>query len=273
MSFDQLLKTLSGTMGGQAKEAANSYAGQLEGLKIAWSEFQEAVGYKLLPYLKTLLTWVKEEFFPFLNDVKAGFNGTFNDKITPKIQAMGRAMGLTPEGKPAGVTLGESLKTMATAFGTLFKTIGGDESGKTTSTLEDLAASLTKIADGITSVTNAFSGAKGWLDATGDFARLLTMQISPEELKKERERKAKGRATGGPVQRNTPYMVGERGPEMFVPSGSGAIRTNRQSMGGGTTIINLNGIVDAESARRSIEQLMRRSSLRTGTVNLNGSIF
>lgn len=32
-----------------------------------------------------------------------------------------------------------------------------------------------------------------------------------------------GRAIGGPVRRGEPYIVGERGPELFVPSGSGNI--------------------------------------------------
>jgi len=32
-----------------------------------------------------------------------------------------------------------------------------------------------------------------------------------------------GRATGGPVSGGHAYMVGERGPEMFVPSGAGRI--------------------------------------------------
>lgn len=35
-----------------------------------------------------------------------------------------------------------------------------------------------------------------------------------------------GRAAGGPVNANTPYMVGERGPELFVPSSSGNIMPN-----------------------------------------------
>jgi hypothetical protein len=42
---------------------------------------------------------------------------------------------------------------------------------------------------------------------------------------------------------------------------------------GGNTIINLNGIVDAESARRSIEQLMKTSSLRTGEVKINRTVW
>ena len=36
-------------------------------------------------------------------------------------------------------------------------------------------------------------------------------------------------AVGGPVYTNSPYIVGERGPELFVPSGSGYILTNAQT--------------------------------------------
>ena len=34
-----------------------------------------------------------------------------------------------------------------------------------------------------------------------------------------------GRATGGPVSAGRPYLVGERGPELFVPHGAGRIET------------------------------------------------
>ena len=34
-----------------------------------------------------------------------------------------------------------------------------------------------------------------------------------------------GRATGGPVSPGTPYLVGERGPEMFVPTSAGRVET------------------------------------------------
>jgi hypothetical protein len=40
------------------------------------------------------------------------------------------------------------------------------------------------------------------------------------------------RAMGGSVQYNKPYLVGERGPEIFTPSGYGSITPNSQ-MGGG----------------------------------------
>lgn len=53
------------------------------------------------------------------------------------------------------------------------------------------------------------------------------------------------RAEGGPVSANSPYLVGERGPELFVPSRSGAVVPNNQLasvMGSGQTV-NYNGPV------------------------------
>ena len=45
-----------------------------------------------------------------------------------------------------------------------------------------------------------------------------------------------GRAAGGPVAAGTPYMVGERGPELFVPSSSGAIVPNGVGAAGGASV-------------------------------------
>lgn len=48
------------------------------------------------------------------------------------------------------------------------------------------------------------------------------------------------RAMGGPVTGGTPYMVGERGPELFVPGQNGTIVPN--GVGGGMAItVNING--------------------------------
>jgi hypothetical protein len=46
------------------------------------------------------------------------------------------------------------------------------------------------------------------------------------------------RANGGPVSMNMPYMVGERGPELFVPSGNGTIVPNDEL--GSSTVVNVN---------------------------------
>lgn len=52
------------------------------------------------------------------------------------------------------------------------------------------------------------------------------------------------RARGGPVRGGSPYMVGERGPELFVPGSSGNITPNHQL--GGSTVINVS--VDASGS-------------------------
>ena len=44
------------------------------------------------------------------------------------------------------------------------------------------------------------------------------------------------RAIGGSVQRGRPYMVGERGAELFVPNRHGAIVPN-DAMGGGAGVV------------------------------------
>jgi phage-related minor tail protein len=46
---------------------------------------------------------------------------------------------------------------------------------------------------------------------------------------------APGRATGGPVEGGRAYLVGERGPELFVPNASGRIETG----GGGRAPVNI----------------------------------
>jgi lambda family phage tail tape measure protein len=59
-----------------------------------------------------------------------------------------------------------------------------------------------------------------------------------------------GRANGGPVIGNTPYIVGERGPELFVPNTTGNIMNNA-SLGGGSVTYNINA-VDAMSFKQMV---------------------
>ena len=45
-----------------------------------------------------------------------------------------------------------------------------------------------------------------------------------------------GKALGGAVGAGRPYMVGERGPELFVPSRAGTIVPNHE-LGGSTSVV------------------------------------
>jgi len=57
-----------------------------------------------------------------------------------------------------------------------------------------------------------------------------------------------GLASGGPATGGTPYLVGENGPELFVPGASGTIMPNSALAGGGVT---LNYTIDARGADAS----------------------
>lgn len=64
-----------------------------------------------------------------------------------------------------------------------------------------------------------------------------------------------GRASGGPVSAGSPYIVGEQGPELFVPSSNGTIVPN----GAGTSVtVNIGNLWGAnpETAAREIGNLI-----------------
>jgi phage-related minor tail protein len=62
-----------------------------------------------------------------------------------------------------------------------------------------------------------------------------------------------GRATGGPVTGGSAYLVGERGPELFVPSAAGRIETG----GGGRGAINVT--VNVAAPREATPAMMQQT--------------
>jgi hypothetical protein len=62
--------------------------------------------------------------------------------------------------------------------------------------------------------------------------------------------KPAGRALGGPVGMGVPYMVGEVGPELFVPNSSGSIVPNNKL--GSNTVINITAM-DAKSFEKFLK--------------------
>ena len=56
-------------------------------------------------------------------------------------------------------------------------------------------------------------------------------------------------------------MVGERGPELFVPNSSGSIVPNN-ALGGNTINISVTGAIDPESTARQIISILNNSAYR-----------
>lgn len=80
----------------------------------------------------------------------------------------------------------------------------------------------------------------------------------------------RGRAVGGYVAAQTPYVVGEKGPELFVPGGSGTIIPNKNmgSASGGT-----NGMVINVDARGSNDPAAVRAQVQQGIIEAAPAII
>ena len=256
--LDGLTKALTDTYGGSATAQTETFAGQLAILQQYLGEIQEDIGAKMIPKLKLLLENVVL--------VAKGFSGEDPQGLTNRARELAGEF----EGNGAN-TLGGALRGVTTAFGDLFKAFS-DDGDETTTTMDEMASALMSIAGAINATSDAYSKAKGTF---GNFketglGQLLFGNWGPGGMFPGLLNPSgpKAMAAGGSVMGGSAYRVGEFGPELFVPSGSGSIRKDN---GGGGVVINLNGIVDAESARRSIERLLQNSTRRTGALDFAGS--
>jgi hypothetical protein len=73
------------------------------------------------------------------------------------------------------------------------------------------------------------------------------------------------RASGGTVSKGQPYLVGERGAELFIPNSTGQITQSARGMGGGTVSVNFN--INTLDARGFDELLVRNRGTITQIIN------
>lgn len=119
-----------------------------------------------------------------------------------------------------------------------------------------------------TDLANAFLNGKSAMESFRNFFKTLITQILADILRLQIIQpilgsimspfgfgfgsggsivKLPGKALGGPVMSNKPYVVGENGPEVFVPNNTGSIIPNNR-LGGSSTTVNYNiQAVDAPS--------------------------
>ena len=93
-------------------------------------------------------------------------------------------------------------------------------------------------------ITDAIMGAIEGTKTLGDVARQVFAQISRSLISSGVNTIGKslgipGMAAGGPVAGGKSYIVGERGPELFTPKGSGMITPNNQLGGSSNVVVNV----------------------------------
>jgi tape measure domain-containing protein len=99
----------------------------------------------------------------------------------------------------------------------------------------------------------------------GMIAAGLAIATGMAQVAQIRSQTYSGKALGGAVNAGQSYIVGEKGPEMFVPAGSGSIVPNSELKGGGQPV-NINFTIQANDAQGFDDLLIQRRSMVTQMV-------
>lgn len=130
-------------------------------------------------------------------------------------------------------------KSTNTNFGVVGAAFDDLAGGTITDAATTIDQTVTKVFSSVTrtilgSTLQGKSAVKSMVDSMlADLARIAVKQISGTSLQdistvlsQSLSPLAGARAAGGPVDSGLSYLVGEQGPELFVPSTSGAIAPN-----------------------------------------------
>ena len=301
MSMDQITAQLAATFGGQAAEKADTFQGKMQRLQVAFSEGKETVGAfvldaitpmvsgfvnkvipavqklaeelgpKLTPVFQFLTGYIKDTVLPTFKNIFAFIQDfvipAVRDFLTPVINGLRAAFekvtGKIKENEEKFKPLVAFFNVAAefirdTLAPVLGKILGGAFNilGSAIGFVIDLFANL---VDTVNSALNAIKAIVNFIK-NNPVTKFLGGAFDTVF--------GGGRAMGGPVSSGTSYVVGERGPELFVPNTSGTIIPN--GGGGGSTInLTVNGAIDAEGTARTIVDVLNRSFSRGTLGSLN----
>ena len=296
MSMEQITAKLAETFGGQASEKADTFQGKMQRLQVAFNEGKETVGSfvldaitpmvsgfvnnvipavqklseelgpKLTPVFQFLTGYIKDTVLPTFKNIFAFIQDfvipAVRDFLTPVINGLRAAFekvtGKIKENEEKFKPLVAFFEVAAefirdTLAPVLGKVLGGAFKvlGEAIGFVIDLFATL------IDSINKAFNAIKAIINfiKNNPVSKFIGGAFDTVF--------GGGKAMGGPVNAGTSYVVGERGPELFMPNRSGTVIPNNK-LGGGGTVINLtvNGAIDGESTARQIVRILNDSQAR-----------
>lgn len=118
--------------------------------------------------------------------------------------------------------------------------------------------------DGWDSVTTTISKVIGWIDQLIEKIKKLNVISGAVNAVSSMLGFGGARASGGPVSSGSAYLVGEQGPELFVPGASGSIVPNNR-LGGSPINITITGntLLDQRAAEKIGNMIVGRLALNT----------
>jgi hypothetical protein len=238
MNFTQVQGKLSDLFGGAAARNADTYAGRIARMQIAFDEAKETIGFALLPILEKLMGFINNNALPIINAFSGAFslNGNglggvittlgniITSVFTPIINGMIKAFGYVRD------AIGDNLDTFK-EFGALIATyvapvigtvLGGalQVAGKIAGGVIDVIAGVVKILNGLISGAvagiNALISAYNAIPFLPNVSKISTPTVSVPTIKT-------------PTVPTTATTI----PKISAPSGGGA--TTKSSGGGVST--------------------------------------
>jgi len=238
------------------KQLAIRLQGQQKELDIQYKYAQALAQEKNVRAQQAIIFQAQTEIVANNRDIQRQLNEEQNNSAIRQIDALQKIIGLQVE-------LTEQQKQQKEVAEGIANTVGQGLTSAFDALIqgsEDFGASLRKIASGVLVdiakqllqvfvIQKAISAISGLFGGGGGFGGGLPtsyagVQVNPLVTAGLPSFKAKG----GPVRGGSPYVVGERGPELFVPNSSGSIVPNSQLGGmGGNVSVTVN--VDASGSQ------------------------
>ena len=302
MSMEQVTAKLAETFGGQAATQADTFQGKMQRLQVAFAEGKETVGSFVLDAITPLVSGfvnnvipaiqkLSEELGPKLTPIFQALTGYIRDYVIPTFKAIWSFItefvipaissyltpiinGLRSAFEKVTAKIQENADKLAPLF-TLFKAVAtfvrdvyapvvGKILGAAFNTLGTAVGIVIDLFANLVDIVNkAFNAIKAMVNFIRNNPVTQAIGGVIDNVF------GGGKANGGPVKGGTSYIVGERGPELFVPNTNGLIIPNGQGMTvpstssqGSTINITVNGAIDSESTARQIITLLNNSSAR-----------
>jgi len=307
MTFDEVTKALSATFEGQAAVAADTFSGKMDRLNVAIDEGKETVGAFVLDAITPLIDGIVNNVAPAIGDwaTKVG------EDLQPVIVVLGDYVKNTLLPALRGIwafindylipifktVLVPVITSVYGAFNKIRDALVNNQDElqpfydlvkKVANFIRDVAApifggafkiALSAIGSIISGLVSGFGNLVGFIsDAVSGITKLVNL-IRNNPIVSGISGAISGlfgggKAAGGMVAGGTPYIVGEKGAELFVPQTSGTIIPNNRLGGGSNTVINLNvsGAIDPEGTARTIINALNNSFYR-GTLGAGALVM